>query len=245
MLAFIHSLHHSISQSLFVWCQFTTKVISWHFPNWASLHHTPWWMYLQRPSHSPMSNTWWQWWETTPFNRQNQTQWWPVICLDWLAHTFIHWWQRLPCCSSEATIQTHSLMEAPSGAIWGSVSCPRMLRHEDRNQSDPLIGGWPSHSHPHILYTVYTVCLNLSKLLFIVIQNIFKNLTGYVTFCDIDRAFTLLICLILVTYAVKEPTKLKSNSQTSGKGKFSVKKRKKCSKKWIKNLQKKNWKSFA
>ena len=44
-------------------------------------------------------------------------------------HTFIRWWWWLPC-----TVSTSS-----SGAVWGSVSCPRTLWHTDQgNQTNDL-----------------------------------------------------------------------------------------------------------
>ena len=49
------SLNQSINQSLFVWIQLRTKVISWHFPNRAGLNHTSWLFQFQGPNMSPMS----------------------------------------------------------------------------------------------------------------------------------------------------------------------------------------------
>lgn len=48
--------HRSINQSLFVQHQFTTQVISNLNPNWASLNHSLWLVYLLRPNISPLSN---------------------------------------------------------------------------------------------------------------------------------------------------------------------------------------------
>ena len=41
-------------------------------------------------------------------------------------HTFIHWWRWLPCKVPTST----------SGAVWGSVSCPRTRRYAARGSRD-------------------------------------------------------------------------------------------------------------
>ena len=55
----------------------------------------------------------------------------------WLTvfHTFTHWWRWLPC----------EVLTSTSGAVWGSVSWSRMLRHAGRGNltSNLLItGSW-------------------------------------------------------------------------------------------------------
>ena len=37
-------------------------------------------------------------------------------------HAFVYWWRWLPC----------KLPTSTSGAVWGSASCPRTLRHADQ-----------------------------------------------------------------------------------------------------------------
>ena len=54
---------------------------------------------------------------------------------------FIHWWPWLPCKVPTST----------SGAIWGSASCPRTLRHADQgNWTSNLVGSAPL---PYLLWS--------------------------------------------------------------------------------------------
>ena len=58
-------------------------------------------------------------------------------------HTFVHWWERLPC----------KVATCSSGAIWGSASCSRTLW---------LAAGGPSHYRRSCLFCCHFVFSPLS-----------------------------------------------------------------------------------
>ena len=137
MYACQHISVHSITQTVFICiAPIHKKVISWHFPNWASLHHTPWLMYLQGPRLSTMSNTWGQWWETTSRTGPNG-----VRSSDQLAHTFIHWCQKLLIRSNHSHTLTDGRVTRSHLAFsvlpMDASICQTV---EDRNQTDPVDG---------------------------------------------------------------------------------------------------------
>ena len=74
-------------------------------------------------------------------------------------HTFIHWWQWLPC----------KVLTSTSGTVWSSVSCPRTLWHADQgNQkqrpSDNKTLALPlSHSRPVVGPSAFTPQIDRSR----------------------------------------------------------------------------------
>ena len=152
---------------------------------------------------------------------QNRTQWCPVI---WPVGTHIH--TLVPEVAHQEQPFTHTHWwkshQEPFGIQCLAHGCFDMSDCRGPESNWPC--GWPlycqSHIHPHALYTVSTVGLNSANYLTYKL----KNLTGY---GDISVILTEPSLLSLLSMWLKQPTKLKSNSQTSGKGTFSVKKKKK------------------
>lgn len=72
--------------------------------------------------------------------RAHQTFTFQGFCPKWLIRTFIHWRRRLPC----------KVPISLSGAVWGSVTCPRTLEHADRRQTCSKY--WKYVKHFQIIY---------------------------------------------------------------------------------------------
>lgn len=56
------SVRQSINQSMSIY-KAQTKVISWHFPYWEGLNHTPQLIIYRDPTSPPWGSTLWQWQE--------------------------------------------------------------------------------------------------------------------------------------------------------------------------------------
>ena len=76
-------------------------------------------------------------------------------CPKWLTviRTFIHWWWWLPCKVPTST----------SGGVWGSVSCPRTLRHADQGARTSYLRitrrwlySWATAAHVSSIMEIFT-----------------------------------------------------------------------------------------
>ena len=90
------------------------------------------------------------------FIRPFSPKWFTVI------HTFMHWWWWLPC----------KVLTSTSGAVWGSVSCPRTLLHADQENRTSSLQIKRRWLYPWATAALYSCKFdyNLLLLIFLVVK---------------------------------------------------------------------------